>query len=524
MDFLEADAITNTRRILSVWLPRLPTDRLERKKPRGAPLSEKPTVIAAKIGNALAVYALDRRASKIGLHKGQPLANARAIVPDLDVVEAEPAADAKLLEDIADWCDRFTPFVALDPPDGLCLDVTGATHLFGGEAATAGIIETSFRKQGFAVCVGMAGTAAAAWALSHYAPRTIAIPGTEAQVLAPLPIDALNCAHEVRHALRRAGLKTIEQVAQRKRAELTARFGKEFAYALERALGKSEKPISPRRPMPDFMTEQKFAEPVTLQDAIAATLNSLAVTLSSVLEERGLGARMLEAFFFRADGEVYRISVQAGAPTRDPAIIERLFRTKLDSLADPLDPGFGFDLIRLEATLAEQHSQESVAFGEDAQAKREIDQLIDRLSTRFGAHRVLRFEAQDTHIPEFASVTVPAQSRERTGVAWKRRAGPSDAPRRPLRLFSQPEPISVVAEIPDGPPLRFRWRQILHTAIHTAGPETVAMEWWRHQGTMPTRDYFRVEDEEGRRFWLFREGGYGTDHSPPRWFVHGIFA
>lgn len=523
MDFLQTEASKTTRRILSLWFPRLPTDRLHRRKPRTAPRGEPPVVIAAKVASALNIYALDPRASKLGLHKGQPLANARAMVPDLAVIAANPAVDAQCLESIANWCDRFTPFVALAPPDGLCCDITGATHLFGGEAAMAKTIEAALGKQRFAVRTAIAGTAAAAWALSHYASGTIAAPGTEAQVLAPLPVDALNCSSETCHALRRAGLKTIGQTAKRNRAELTARFGKAFAVSLERALGKSDEPISPRRPMPDFMAEQKFADPVTSQEVIAATLNTLATTLSHILETRGLGARTLNAVFFRADGALYRTSIQTGAPTRDPVQIERLFRTKLDSLADPLDPGFGFDLIRLEASQTEQCAQGVNNFDDNAEAKREIAQLIDRLSTRFGAHRVLRPQAQDTHIPEGASVTVPAQSRERTGIAWQKRAAPQESPSRPLRLFRKPEPIAVVAEMPDGPPLRFRWRQVLHTATKAEGPETIAMEWWRHPENLPARDYFRVEDEQGRRFWLFRENDSQTS-LPPRWFVHGVFA
>jgi protein ImuB len=313
-------------------------------------------------------------------------------------------------------------------------------------------------------------------------------------------------------------------VASRQRAELCSRFGKGFVFTLERALGQSESPISPRMPLPDYMAEHRFAEPVTAEAMVLTTLRSLAASIAQVLEQRGQGARMLEAVFFRADGAVRRIILQTGAPTRDPALIERLFRVKLDSLTDPIDPGFGFDLIRLEATLAQRAEAQSVGFDDSANEQKVISQLIDTLSARFGRHRVLRFIPQDTHIPEAASVTVPAQESISGNGSWPKRQAGSQGPRRPLRLFERPESINVVAQVPQGPPLRFRWRRVLHTAAIAEGPERIAMDWWRHQEAMPTRDYFRVQDTEGRRFWLYRNGLYSCEAAAPRWYMHGVFA
>jgi protein ImuB len=335
-----------------------------------------------------------------------------------------------------------------------------------------------------------------------------------------LPVAALHCGPQTEHALRRAGLKTIGQIAARHRAELTSRFGKAFAFLLERALGRGDKPISPRRPVPDFIAERRFSEPVVTEDVIVDTLQKLAVNLGKILEERGKGARKLEASFFRADGAVRRIAIETGNPTRDAAIIARLFRLKIDALADPIDPGFGFDLIRLQASLAQTDEPEAVALGK---SDREIAQLIDSLSARFGPQRVLRFHAQDTHIPEAETILLPAQFGKPKGK-WEAKRAPDEMPRRPLRLLPRPEPISVMAQIPDGPPLRFRWRSVLHTAVYAAGPESIAMEWWRHQAHKPERDYFRVEDETGRRYWLYREGRAGDNGKPALWFVHGVFA
>jgi protein ImuB len=342
--------------------------------------------------------------------------------------------------------------------------------------------------------------------------------------VAPLPVAALALDPFVSHAFRRAGLKTVGQVASRTRIELATRFGEDMVAVLDRALGKSETPISPRRPLPDYMTEHRFAEPVTTEAVIRASLLSLAQSLAQILEQRGDGARTLQAAFFRADGQVSRIAVQTARPTRDAAVIERLFRERLDALADPLDPGFGFDLIRLEATRAERDEAETVRFDADDNAAKEIAFLIDKLAARFGSHRILSFVAQDTHIPEAAAVAVPAQHAPPARQDWTALRGTGEGPRRPLRLFAHPEPIEVMAEVPDGPPLRFRWRRALHAVTRAEGPERIAMEWWRSQTPTPTRDYFRVEDEAGLRFWLYRDGLYARETLRPRWFVHGLFA
>jgi len=451
------------------------------------------------------------------------LASARAMVCELAVAEADEAADAKLLGAIADWCDRFTPFVAIDGVDGLLLDVTGATHLFGGEVAMLKTVRDAIMRQGFTVRAAFAGTAAAARALARYADGKIAAPEMEAEAVAFLPVAALDLASADTHALRRAGLKTIAQVAGRTRAELTARFGKEMVFKLERALGQSEKPLSPRRILPDYMAEHRFAEPVTAADFIADSILALAQSLCRLMEERGQGARLLEASFFRSDGALRHIALETARPLREPAIIARLFRERLDALAEPIDPGFGFDLIRLGALYAERLVPESIGLEARPDDDKEIAFLIDRLAARFGSHRILAFQPQDTHIPEAAGIAVPAQHAPDCKLNWEARV-PAEAPRRPIRMLAKPEAIEVMAQIPDGPPLRFRWRRVLHAVARAEGPERIAMEWWKNQNPQPTRDYFRVEDDAGRRFWLYRDGLYGREQFVPRWYVHGLFA
>jgi protein ImuB len=483
-----------------------------------------PLVLAAKEKNALVIAGLDRKATALGLRVGQPLANARAMLPALEARVANEPADLKLLGRIADWCDRFTPFVALDPPRGILLDVTGTAHLFGGEKAMLDTIRASLLRHGFAVRGGMAATALAARALARYRDGCVAAPGDEAEAIAPLPVEALLLDPVTTHAFRRAGLKRVGLVAGRDRRELTARFGARMVFTLDSALGAAEAPILPRAPLPDYRAERNFPEPVVTEDIIRSTLAHLAGTLSEVLEKRGEGARRLEAAFFRADGIVRRIAVETGAPIRDPAVVERLFRERLDALTDPLDPGFGYDLIRLSASSTERADTRPADFDADLNAKAEIRFLVDRLSARFGAHRVLAFAPNDTHIPESAWAAVPAQHARETRIAWERIRRPREAPRRPLRLFAKPEPVNVLAVVPDGAPLRFRWRQIPHHSAQTEGPERIAIEWWRHQSPEPTRDYFRVEDQEGRRYWLYRDGLFGREVDTPPWFLQGTFA
>ncbi len=459
----------------------------------------------------------------MGLQPGKALADARAMVPDIAVIRANAPADLKLLGHVADWCERYTPLVALDPPHGLFLDIAGVSHLFGGEQAMLKEIGRAIAAQGFAVRLAVAGTPEAARALARHAPGTIVTPSGEAQAVAALPIEALNTDPLILHALRRAGLVTIGQVASRTRHERAARFGKGFITLLDGTLGKGRTPVTPRTPIPDLMAERRFAEPIVNENDIAATLLGLGESLAQVLESRGQGARVIEASFFRADGQMRRIEIQTGEATRDAKTVLRLFRQKLDALTDPLNPGFGFDLIRLSASLAQSVEAEHVSFDTNA-ADRDIKILVDNLSARFGAPRVMRFQPQDTHIPEAAAVAVPAQHADPDRFAWQPLRLPEEAPRRPLRLFAKPEPIAVTAEVPDGPPLQFQWRRARHSVVQAEGPERIAMEWWRHAEPQPTRDYYRVEDERGRRFWLYRDGLYAREVAASRWYVHGLFA
>ena len=590
----------NRRRILSLWLPRLPIDRIKRKlaqdiasqaetrevdeppasevstsaglspplrgrvgergshehRPSGSPLSlalprkgggnpsadasltnamsnDLPSVVVAKDHNAILLHAVDEAAMRAGLSIGLPLANARAICPELTVYDADPAADLKMLNDIADWCDRFTPLVALDPPYGLFLDITGCAHLFGGERALLQIVTHALSRRGFAVSAAIAGTSIAARTLTRHISGKIVASGEEAQAVGPLPVSALGADPAVTTGLRRAGLKTIGDVAARAPHEISARFGSAFTTLLGHALGQGDAPISPRKPLPDYIVEKRFPEPVATDTVIALTLSSLADMLVAAMDKQGKGARQLEASFFRTDGKVAAIMVETGRPVTRPEMIDRLFRERLDALSDPLDPGFGFDLIRLAAGRTEIVVQQQRDLDATVHDNDEISALIDRIAARIGGKRVVVHLPLESHIPERAALALPAQHHlaAASAAAWPERVA-GEPPLRPLRLFERPEPIKVpFASVPDGPPHQFTWRRALHAVVRVEGPERIAMEWWRQDGKQLTRDYFRIEDAEGLRFWIFRDGLYEGEvfdgdgkPMPPGWYVHGLFA
>lgn len=436
------------------------------------------------------------------------------------VVQHDPAADAAFLEEVAEDCDRWTPLVGLDVPDGLTLDITGCAHLFGGEAMMRQRLLAHLRRHGVGAGAVIAGTPEAARALVRAGRSGVVPPGHEAEAVQHLPVALLGLDPAITTALSRAGLKTIGDLAARPSTPLAARFGADLLTRLQRMLGREDVRIVPRRPLPACIAERRFPEPIARAEDIEATLALLVDDLALMLEARAEGGRAFEATFFRADGAVRRLKIETARPLRDAATLARLWHEKLDTLADPVDPGFGFDLVRLAVLRAEPLLPAQVSLDGRAVAEEEVAALIDRLAIRLGRERVLAFLMRDTHDPSRTSALVPAGSL-RAGVITD--LIPSERLPRPLTLFEPPQPIEALAEVPDGAPLRFRWRRVVHEVARAEGPERIAPEWWRLSKGTPTRDYFRVENREGRRFWLFRAGLYGRETSDPRWFIHGLF-
>lgn len=522
------------QRILSLWLRRLSTDRLRRRwhedgKAADGQVSGQaagtPLVVVGKCGNAERLVAIDDAAEALGLSVGLTLAQARAMHPAVVAVPQDAAADAKLLAALADWCLRYTPLVATDAPDALLLDIGGCAHLFGGEEALRSDLVARLTQQGFAVRAAIADTIGAAIAAARFSATGIVAPGEERALLEPLPLAALRLADETVAALERVGLKRIADILDLPRSPLAARFGADLLRQLDRALGDEREPLNPRLPVPPYFTEQRFAEPITHEKEVLTVAQKLAARLAILLEQRGEGARSVELRLFRTDGAVRCIVAGTSRPLRAPPAIRALFAERLAALADAWDPGFGFDLVRLAVLVAEPAPSEQMGLNARAEPDA-LDHLVDRLAARLGRHGVSRLVAYDSHIPELACASVPAQTalaRNESGWdAFRRFRAAANLPERPLRLLPRPEPIEAVAAVPDGPPLRFRWRRALHEVAAAEGPERIEGLWWSDEKG-PARDYFRVEDVSGRRFWLFRAGLY-RDGDAPSWFLHGMFA
>jgi protein ImuB len=518
----------SNRRYLSLWLRRLSTDRIERRWPTSA--ERPPAVVVESIRSAQRIVALNDAAARKRLRLGMPLADARAMYPSLPVFEADAEADRRLLEAVAEWCDRYTPLVGLDPPDGLVLDITGCAHLFGGEAKLARDLVARLGCGGLRTRAAVADTVGCAWGVARYGEQRIVPCGEAEAAVLPLPIAALRVDVEIAADLRTAGLVHVADLASRPRAPFAARFGASLLHRLDQALGRVEEPIAPRLPVPAAMAEQRFAEPVGREADVLGAIEQLAFRLAEVLERRGEGGRLFQLALFRADGVVHRLEIGTGAPLRDPPRVRKLFEERLAALGDACDPGFGYDMVRLAALVSERcdPAQTGLAGGDHAEA---LAHLIDRFGARFGLRNVTRLRPRDTHIPERAVMAVPAHEPSSPRANKDKRedlAQDSLSPTRPLRLLEPPEPVDATAEVPDGPPVQFSWRRVRHQVLRAEGPERIAAEWWRNDrgGRALTRDYFRVESRDGMRAWLYREGLFGSEVKPPwqpRWFLHGLF-
>ncbi len=493
-----------------MFLPLLPAERL--RISGGAP-PELPYALVENVRGGIRLAAVDARALALGIVPGLTLADARARVPELATIAHDTAADAALLDWLADACDRYSPSVANDPPQGLVLDITGCAHPYGNEAGLLDDLARRLQRHGLTARLACAATPDGALALARYGGGHIRA----------LPVAALRVDEETHLSLRRAGLKTIGDVAARPRPPLAARFGAILPTLLAQLLGEVDIRIVPRRRLPAVAVEARFAEPVARTDYVLDVIDRLVGEAADELGKRGNGGRRFEVALFRSDGHVARLRVATGAPARDPAILARLFRERIDALADPLDPGFGYDLVRLAVPVIEPMAIPQLQLDGGAVTDSELAALIDRLSTRLGRNRVRRLHAGDSHIPEQAALEL-AIGEAGPPVPWLA-CEPGEPPLRPLHLFDPPQRIEVMAEVPDGPPRRFRWRRIQHDVTRHEGPERIAAEWWRRSdGKGLTRDYYRVEDARGRRFWLFRHGLYGTEKANPDWYLHGLFA
>ena len=493
------------------------------------------------------------------------LADARALVPDLLTTASEPQADCRLIETIANWCDRYTPWVAIDPlggavaeegpgghieacsaggfggDAGLLLDVTGCAHLFGadeaGERALLADLVERLSRHGLTCRAAMADTAGAAWALARFAERQADLfcpQRGQRAALANLPVEGLRLDAPILETFLKLGLRRIGDLYPLPRAPLARRFGDQPLTRLDQALGTLAEPIEPRRPAPAFRTRLAFVEPIGRSEDIAAATSRLLAALCRQFEQAGVGARKLEIALYRVDGSVDRTSIGTSRPNRDNPKLMKLFEEKLGEL----DPGFGVELMILASPEVETWTGTQDALPESGTIALSLGEdgtvdLADRLALRLGAENVVRLLPRDSHLPERVQ-TAGASARPAPAGAWRRVANLKGA--RPTRLLQRPEPVEVTAFVPDDPPSVFHWRQHAHRIVRADGPERVADEWWRSRpdGSRPPattvppfRDYYRVEDDDGGRFWLFRDGPYAmaaNGRPTARWFLHGFCA
>jgi protein ImuB len=509
------------RRVVSLFLPAWSTDRVRRKWGAAAPPAEAPLVLTGREGRRRVVLALDAAARRAGLRVGMPATKAEALVPGLIVKDADPAADAEALEKLAlRALQRYAPIAAADPPDGLVIDTTGAAHLHGGEdAMLKGMIE-QLAASGVAARAALADNWGAAHAFARYVARPVIVvpPGESSTAILGLPISALCLPKNMVEDLRVLGFERIGELAAKPRAPLALRFGPELGRRLDQAMGHLGEPIDPVRP-PDLIEVRRvFAEPIAALETIARTTGKLVTQLCEMLEAKGLGARRLDLLFHRVDNRIEAIRIGTALPVRDVKRLTRLLCDKIETV----DPGFGIESMRLAATLAEPLAPKQTVSSLAEEPEADVSGLIDTLANRIGEQHLYRFAPVASDVPE-RSVCRVAPAAPDTGETWPD-LWPNHWP-RPSRLLPTPEPIETVALLPDHPPVSFTWRGVRRRVKCADGPERVFGEWWKCDAELiAVRDYFRIEDETGERFWIFRAGNCeDATTSSHRWFLHGIF-
>jgi protein ImuB len=519
---------TSAQRILALSFPHLSTDRIARKKwglswrLRARPEAP-PIVCSGRHANAMRLTALDEAAEAIKLRRNMGVAEARAIYPTIEVIEEDPAADQRFLEGIADWCDRYTPLVALDGRDGLFLDITGCAHLFGGEKALLKDILKRLQQMGLDVHGAITSSPGLSWAVSRFGQGGVIEADAAERIAAPLPVAALRLAEDTIAALTKMGLKYVGDLIETPRAPLTRRFGANVLLRLDQILGTDEEPISPRLPIASLSAERRLIEPVGAEEDILELTGQIAAALKPSLEARGAGGRIFELVLFRVDGRVFRISAGTARPLREPKRIAALFAERLQAVHDDFDAGYGFEILRLNVLRHEAFDTTQGDFEGHQQKDASLAVFVDRVSARLGADCLQTFQLRESHVPERAVLSVPAIDVLSSATIDQRTPPPSRS-ERPVRLLEHPEPMDAFAiEVPDGAPANFHWRRMRHRVIRSEGPERLAMEWWIDGSDAAARDYFRVEDDQGHRFWIYREGLYGRDEQQ-NWYMHGMLA
>lgn len=470
------------------------------------------------------VAAVDAVARSAGVRPGMTVTQARSFVPGLEVIDADPEADLKGLRRLALWAgQRYAPIVAPDPPDGLWLDVTGCAALFGSERALLKDLHRRVAAFGLSVQIAAADTAGCAHAVARYVPagRPVTIePSDTRKALALLPVVALRLAPAEVEGLRKLGFDRIEQLIATPRGPLAKRFGRDLHRRLDQALGHLPEPIEPLLPDTLPRTRRGFMEPIATPEAFVRVIGDLSNDIATHLTALGKGARRLDCVFHRVDGQVQAIRIGTSAPTRDPRHIAKLLAARIETI----EPGLGIEAMTLVAPLIEPlGSRQGDNLESLARSGSDLAALVDALANRFGQRSLHRVLPQASAMPERTVANGAAQDAA-VDAAWQ-----DDLP-RPARMLARPEPIQVIALLPDEAPRLFVWRGKRFRVTRGDGPERLHGEWWRDSSTegelpLALRDYYQVETESGGRYWLFRLGdGEHQATGPMRWYVHGAFA
>ena len=482
--------------------------------------------------------------------------------------------------------------------EGLLLDMTGGAHLFGGEAALLADIRARLAAANIPARLAIADTPAAAWALARFTASedVIAPAGQTREAIADLPVEGLRLEPGALVLLKRFGLRRIGDLYGLPRASLARRFrgpeGIRVVERLDQVLGVLGEALTPERPAPAYRVWSPFAEPLMDVAGVDFHLPRLMRALCAQLAQAGQGARRLSLIGYRVDGRTTSIEAGLSAPSASADHLIRLLRGKG---LEHLDLGFGIDAMMLSVGKAEvlearqgvlagaksrlqipsplagegaAHAKHGRMRGRDADAAHNeslralpgdpssshaaarrgplllpqgekensssLAALIDRLRAKLGEGAVLRPQAVESWIPE-RSETWALAGPEAPEAAF-------DLGReRPILLLDRPEEVNIpVTELPDGAPRQFTWRRVQRRVVKAEGPERLSPEWWRPRTDagkpVRTRDYYRLEDDQGRRYWLFREGLHARedlDVDPetqeererhPTWWMHGVFA
>lgn len=528
---------------MAIWLTGLALDRWRRvnRLASGKGADAAPLALISDTAHGPRMDAVNAAGRAAGAAPGMRLTDARALCPDLAAIPSDPAGDLAYLEKLALWAQRWGPWSALDPPDGLLVDITGTAHLFGGEAGLLVDLDAAFAGQGLSTRAAIAPTAGAAWALAHFAPRVatggviLGVQDDPMRLLGGLPMAALRLDNDVLGVLRRLGLKRLGDLAglgfvglgdahdpAAARDALHRRFRNRKSPAanplirLDQLLGRVPEPLLPVVAQPMPLVQRRLMEPIRHRALLDQVLGDLAQDLERELEARGQGARRIAFGLWRVDGEVLTRRLELAAATRDPAHITRLFAGKLEGI----DAGFGIEMVRLHANWCEPLSLSQADIEAAAEAHgTTLAACIDRLTVRLGTQAVVRPVPHASHLPERAQRWQAPLAPEPTSQ------GVLDFHERPLKLFDKPEEIAVLYAAPDGSPQRFRWRGEVRDVVRVEGPERIAPEWWRERSSARLRDYYRIEDAAGRRYWIYRSGMAGDGRGgAPGWFLQGLYA